>query len=252
MPRASPRRSTSAATSSAAIALRACSRSIGIRPIAGNSRRVVHESMYSALPMKNARRGIDCSRATESKNEMWLAATITPPCARHVVAADDAHPGQPAVQRRRDRLDDAGTSARTPAPRPRPQNLVPTPAGHDPHGGGRSTVTTRCRTLPRPPSTMWSTPSTEVVGRCAADEDRTGYFAAMYLAVTHAVRQRADEGRFADRGPHGAVRRRLRRSLPRRRARLARRAAVPGRRGRRRSQRPGDGGRSSSSTSCWA
>ena len=74
-----PARSTSAATSSAAIALRACSRSIGIRPIAGNSRRVVHESMYSALPMKNARRGIDCSRATESKNEMWLAATITPP-----------------------------------------------------------------------------------------------------------------------------------------------------------------------------
>ena len=97
----------SAATSSAAIALRACSRSIGIRPIAGNSRRVVHESMYSALPMKNARRGIDCSRATESKNEMWLAATITPPVRRHLVAALDADPGEPVVEGRGDGLDDA-------------------------------------------------------------------------------------------------------------------------------------------------
>lgn len=63
------------------MALRACSRSIGINPMAGNSRRVVQESMYSALPMKNARRGMDCRRATESKNEMWLAATMTPPVA---------------------------------------------------------------------------------------------------------------------------------------------------------------------------
>ena len=39
----------------------------------------VHDCMYSALPRKNARRGIDCNRATESKNEMWLAATIAPP-----------------------------------------------------------------------------------------------------------------------------------------------------------------------------
>ena len=40
---------------------------------------------------------------------------------------------------------------------------------------------------------------TEVVGRCAATDDRTGYFAAMYLAVTHVMRERADDGRFADR-----------------------------------------------------
>src|SRR5215203_2984569 len=75
----SPRCSTPAATSRAAIALRAWSRSMGMRPIAGNSRRVVHDSMYSALPMKNARRGIDWRSATESKKEMWFAATITPP-----------------------------------------------------------------------------------------------------------------------------------------------------------------------------
>ncbi len=37
-----------------------------------------------------------------------------------------------------------------------------------------------------------------VVDRCAANGDRIGYFAAMYLAVTHTVRQRAVEGRFED------------------------------------------------------
>lgn len=39
---------------------------------------------------------------------------------------------------------------------------------------------------------------TRVAERCAADGDRTGYFAAMYLAVTHTVRQRAADGRFSD------------------------------------------------------
>ncbi len=37
-----------------------------------------------------------------------------------------------------------------------------------------------------------------IVSRCAADDDRVGYFAAMYLAVTTTVRRRAGEGRFAD------------------------------------------------------
>lgn len=37
-----------------------------------------------------------------------------------------------------------------------------------------------------------------VVDRCAADGDRSGYFAAMYLAVTRTVRARADAGRFED------------------------------------------------------
>jgi len=37
-----------------------------------------------------------------------------------------------------------------------------------------------------------------IVARCSADRDRIGYFAAMYLAVTRTVRQRAAEGRFAD------------------------------------------------------
>jgi hypothetical protein len=38
----------------------------------------------------------------------------------------------------------------------------------------------------------------DIVDECAADGDRTGYFAAMYLAVTNTVRQRAGEGRFED------------------------------------------------------
>ncbi len=37
-----------------------------------------------------------------------------------------------------------------------------------------------------------------IVDGCAADGDRTGYFAAMYLAVTNTVRRRAGEGEFAD------------------------------------------------------
>ncbi|MEJ7720567.1 MAG: DUF5995 family protein [Ilumatobacteraceae bacterium] len=37
-----------------------------------------------------------------------------------------------------------------------------------------------------------------VVDRCAADGDRIGYFAAMYLAVTRTVRQRAIDGHFED------------------------------------------------------
>jgi uncharacterized protein DUF5995 len=37
-----------------------------------------------------------------------------------------------------------------------------------------------------------------VVDRCAADGDRAGYFAAMYLAVTNTMRERAGEGRFED------------------------------------------------------
>jgi len=37
-----------------------------------------------------------------------------------------------------------------------------------------------------------------VVDRCSAAGDRTGYFAAMYLAVTNTMRQRAADGRFGD------------------------------------------------------
>lgn len=37
-----------------------------------------------------------------------------------------------------------------------------------------------------------------IVERCRREQDRAGYFAAMYLAVTHTVRQRAAEGRFID------------------------------------------------------
>ncbi len=37
-----------------------------------------------------------------------------------------------------------------------------------------------------------------VVARCAADDDRVGYFAAMYVAVTATVRQRAADGFFGD------------------------------------------------------
>lgn len=38
----------------------------------------------------------------------------------------------------------------------------------------------------------------DVVDRCAAGGDRIGYFAAMYLAVTHTIRRRAADGRFVD------------------------------------------------------
>ncbi len=37
-----------------------------------------------------------------------------------------------------------------------------------------------------------------VVARCAADDDRVGYFAAMYVAVTATVRRRAADGFFDD------------------------------------------------------
>jgi len=37
-----------------------------------------------------------------------------------------------------------------------------------------------------------------LVARCAADGDRRGYFAAMYLAVTRTVRDRVEHGTFAD------------------------------------------------------
>ncbi len=37
-----------------------------------------------------------------------------------------------------------------------------------------------------------------VVDRCSAEGDRVGYFAAMYLAVTSTMRDRAGAGRFAD------------------------------------------------------
>lgn len=39
-----------------------------------------------------------------------------------------------------------------------------------------------------------------VVDRCASEGDRNGYFAAMYLAVTRTVEERAAAGRFSD-GP---------------------------------------------------
>ena len=42
-----------------------------------------------------------------------------------------------------------------------------------------------------------------LVARCAADGDRVGYFAAMYMAVTATVSQRIAEGRFADGGRMG-------------------------------------------------
>ncbi len=38
----------------------------------------------------------------------------------------------------------------------------------------------------------------DLVDRCAARGDRIGYFAAMYVAVTETIRQRAAEGRFED------------------------------------------------------
>ena len=38
----------------------------------------------------------------------------------------------------------------------------------------------------------------ELVDRCAASGDRIGYFAAMYVAVTETIRQRAADGRFED------------------------------------------------------
>jgi Family of unknown function (DUF5995) len=38
----------------------------------------------------------------------------------------------------------------------------------------------------------------ELVDRCAARGDRIGYFAAMYVAVTETIRQRAADGRFED------------------------------------------------------
>ena len=38
----------------------------------------------------------------------------------------------------------------------------------------------------------------DLVDRCAADGDRIGYFAAMYVAVTNTIRQRATNGRFED------------------------------------------------------
>jgi hypothetical protein len=38
----------------------------------------------------------------------------------------------------------------------------------------------------------------ETVSRCAAADDRGGYFAAMYLAVTRTVRARAESGAFED------------------------------------------------------
>jgi Family of unknown function (DUF5995) len=37
-----------------------------------------------------------------------------------------------------------------------------------------------------------------VVDECAAQGDRVGYFAAMYVAVTSTIRQRAEAGRFED------------------------------------------------------
>ena len=37
-----------------------------------------------------------------------------------------------------------------------------------------------------------------LVDRCAAEGDRTGYFAAMYVAVTNTLRDRAASGRFED------------------------------------------------------
>jgi hypothetical protein len=38
----------------------------------------------------------------------------------------------------------------------------------------------------------------DIVDRCAANDDRAGYFAAMYVAVTTTVRDRAAAGRFED------------------------------------------------------
>lgn len=38
----------------------------------------------------------------------------------------------------------------------------------------------------------------DLVDRCAARGDRTGYFAAMYVAVTDTIRQRAADGHFED------------------------------------------------------
>ena len=67
-----------------------------------------------------------------------------------------------------------------------------------------------------------------LVARCAADGDRRGYFAAMYLAVTRTVRDRVEHGTFADDGGDARLRGRVRRPLPRRRRGLARRPARVG------------------------
>jgi len=50
-------------------------------PIAGKSVRVFQLSRYSALPMKLIRRGSTASRKAESRNDRWLAATMTGPVA---------------------------------------------------------------------------------------------------------------------------------------------------------------------------
>ncbi len=64
-----------------------------------------------------------------------------------------------------------------------------------------------------------------IVDGCAADGDRIGYFAAMYLAVTDTVRHASRRGGVRRPGGDGALRHRLRQSLPRRRHRLAGRQA---------------------------
>ena len=66
-----------------------------------------------------------------------------------------------------------------------------------------------------------------LVARCAADGDRVGYFAAMYVAVTSTVRQRAATGTFADGARMERFVAALRRSLPRRPRRVAGRRPCP-------------------------
>ena len=114
-------------------------------------------SMYSALPMKNARRGIDCSRATESKNEMWLAATITPPCRGTLSLSTTRTRVSP-------RYSGVVIALITPV---RPLRLLPPGHGAEPSATRPATIRTAvaavrsrlgARRLPPPPSTAWSTP----------------------------------------------------------------------------------------------
>ena len=81
MPNSSPRRSTTAAASSADCDFDPPDRSMGIMPMAGNRYFVFHESMYSDLPTKLMLRGTVSIRKAESRNEMWFGHRIAGPSA---------------------------------------------------------------------------------------------------------------------------------------------------------------------------
>ena len=67
-----------------------------------------------------------------------------------------------------------------------------------------------------------------VVDHCSAEGDRVGYFAAMYLAVTNTMRERAGAGRFADAARMERFATGFAGTLPERPRRLAGRCPVRG------------------------